>query len=390
MAHYNTILHQLLSLIPRHHFDVRVHELGADRYVKKLSTWNQLTVLLYAQASGKTSLRDIQNALASQVNHLYHLGLPSHIAKSTLADANASRDYRLYEDLFYRLKERCQAMAPRHRFKFKNPVFTLDSTFIDLCLRAIPWAKYSRKRGALKLHYGLDHSGHIPSFIAITTRRRADITVARKHWPIIPDSINCFDRGYMDFRWFRRIHDGGAYFVTWARGDLYYRIAGQQEKPENSNVTADRTIALLTEEATQAIPFPLRLISYRDPGNPTGRRFRFLTNNFELDAQTIADIYKARWEIEAFFKWIKQNLKIKSFLGTSKNAVLSQIWTAMCYYLLLAYIKFQSRYAHSLFYLHRIIRETILDRLSLIDLIGLTTRRLPRIRDPEPQLAFAF
>lgn len=388
MAHYNTILHQLLSLVPRHHFDSRVRQLQGDRYIKKFSTWNQLTVLLYAQASGKTSLRDIQNAMASQGAHLYHLGLPSLIAKSTLADANASRDYRIYEDLFYRLKDRCHAMAPRHGFKFQNPVFTLDSTFIDLCLRAIPWAKYSRKRGALKLHYGLDHAGHIPDLVAVTSRSRSDITVAKKHWPIIPDSINCFDRGYFDVSWFRRIHDEGAFFVTRPKKRLRYRVTGQQKKPENSGVTCDRTIELLCWLSGKTYPYPLRLITYRD--SVTGRRFRFLTNNFKLDAQSIADIYKARWQIEAFFKWIKQNLKIKSFLGTSRNAVLTQIWVAMCYYILLAYIKFQSRYSHSLFYLHRIIRETILDRLSLIDVIGLNERRLARIRDPEPQLVMAF
>lgn len=388
MAHYNTILHQLLSLVPRHHFDTRVRELQGDRYVKKFSTWHQLAVLLYAQASGKTSLRDIQNALDSQANHLYHLGLPPHIARSTLADANASRDYRIYEDLFHRLQQRCRVMAPRHGFKFKNPMFTLDSTLIELCLRAIPWARYTRKRGALKLHYGLDHSGNIPNFLTITTGRRADITIARKHWPIIPDSINCFDRGYLDFEWFRRINDAGAFFVTRARKGFRYRVAGQQEKPANTGVTCDRTIELLSWLSGEVYPYPLRLVSYTD--DPSKRRFRFLTNNFELPADVIADIYKARWQIEAFFKWVKQNLKIKSFLGTSKNAVLTQIWVAMCYYLLLAYIKFQSKYAHSLFYLHRIIRETILDRLSLIDLLGLTERRLPRIRDPEPQLTFAF
>lgn len=388
MAHYNTILHELLKLIPRHHFDNRVRQLQSDRYVKKFDTWNQFTVLLYAQASGKTSLRDIQNALTSQTNHLYHLGLPQHIAKSTLADANKNRDYRVYEDLFHRLKERCQKMAPQHKFKFKNPVHTLDSTVIELCLRAIPWARHTRTHGALKLHYGLDHAGHIPNIIAITTARKADITVARKHWPIIPDSINCFDRGYLDFSWFRRIHDEGAFFVTRPRKRMEYRVTGQHEKPANTGVTADRTIELIYPTSREHYPHPLRLVSYFD--KTSGRLFRFLTNNFELPADVIADIYKARWEIEAFFKFIKQNLKIKSFLGTSKNAILSQLWIAMCYYLLLAYIKFQTKYGHSLFYLHRIVKETLLDRLSLIDLMGLTHRRVARVRDPDPQLSFGF
>jgi hypothetical protein len=392
VAHYNTILHQLLCLIPRHHFDARVRQSLGDRYVKKFSTWNQLTVLLYAQASGKASLRDLENGLDSQTNHLYHLGLPQHIARSTVADANTKRDYRVYEDLFYRLLERCQAIAPKHGFSFKNPLFSLDSTVIDLCLRAIPWARHTRTRGALRLHYGLDHSGNIPNFLAITTRRSHELTIAKKHWPIIPDSINCFDRGYVDTDWFRRIHDGGAFFVTRLKKNLTYLVAGQQEIPgkksKGSRVTCDRIIEFTVPRSRKSYPYQLRLVTYFDA--PSKRWFRFLTNNFELDAQSIADIYRARWQIEAFFRWIKQNLKIKAFLGTSKNAVMSQIWVAMCYYLMLAFIKFQARYAYSLFYLHRIIRETLLDRFSLIDVLRLRESRLSKIRDPEPQLAFTF
>lgn len=391
MAHYNTILHELLKLIPRHHFDNRVRELQGDRYVKKFSTWNQLTVLLYAQAGGKTSLRDIQNALASQVNHLYHLGLPDHIAKSTLADANENRDYRIYEDLFNRLKERCQAMAPRHKFKFPNPMFILDSTVVDLSVRALPWARHSKRRGALRMHFGVDAAGEIPVFLNVTTSKTGDLPGVRNDWPIIPDSINCFDRGYVDTKWFRRIHDGGAFFVTRHKEPLVYLDAGQHEVPENSGVTRDRIVEFSLPSSHKKFPYKLRLISYKAPVRAHGGRiFRFLTNNFELDAQTIADIYKARWEIEAFFKFIKQNLRIKSFLGTSRNAVLSQIWVAMCYYLLLSYIKFQSKYAHSLFYLHRIVKETLLDRLTLIDLLGLNQRRIIRVRDPDPQLTLAL
>ena len=388
MAHYNTILHELLSLIPRHQFENRVRQLQGDRYVKKFSTWNQLTVLLYSQASGKSSLRDIQNALSSQVNHLYHLGLPDSIARSTLSDANANRDYRIYEDLFHRLLERCQKMAPRHRFNFPNPLITLDSTVVELSVKAFPWARFAKANGGLKLHYGLDHSGNIPNFIVATSRHVADIRAAKSVFPINPDSIYCFDRAYIDGTWFARIHDEKAFFVTRAKKDLRYAVILDRSLPNDRRVMSDREIELANVHGKDGKPCRLRLIDYLDP--ESGKRFRFLTNNLSLSATTIADIYKARWQIEAFFKWIKQNLRIKSFFGTSKNAVLTQIWIAMCYYLLLAYVKFQSRYAHSLFYLHRIVRETLLERLSLIDLIGLTERRLNRIRDPEPQLAFQF
>jgi hypothetical protein len=388
VAHYNTVLHQLLSLIPRHHFDSRVRLLKGDHYVKKFSTWNQLTVLLYAFAGGKTSLRDIENSLSSQASHLYHLGLPDSIPRSTLADANAKRDYRIFEDLFYRLEERCHAMAPKHKFAFKNPLISIDSTVIELSVSLFPWTRFARMRGGLKLHYGYDHSGDFPTFLAVKTPKSADNKTARRLFPIIPDSINCFDRGYMDLRWYRRIHDEKAFFVTRAKKHQVGRIVERRPVARGQSVLFDHVIELVGQRSPQKFPYPLRFVGYRDP--ETGRAFRFMTNNLELSAQTIADIYKARWQIEAFFKWIKQNLKIKTFLGTSRNAVLTQIWIAMCYYLLLAYIKFQSRYANSLFYLHRVIRATILEKFSLVDLLRLRERRLGRIRGPDPQLALAF
>ena len=384
MAHYNTILHQLLAMIPRHEFDSMVETLGSDRYVKTFTTWNQLSVLLYAQASGKNSLRDIQNGFAAQSRHLYHLGLPAGIAKSTLADANANRDYRIYEKLFYSLLDRCRSMTPKHRFRFKNPLYLLDATVIDLCLATFPWAKFRTTKGAIKLHYGLDYSGEIPSFLTVTDGKSHEISVARKEFPIIPDSINCFDKGYTDFSWFRRIHDEKAFFVTRAKDNLVSRFAGQQEVPRNKGVIFDHTIELGGFYAHQDFPHPLRLIGYFD--EPNQRYFEFITNNFALSAATIAAIYQARWQIESFFRWIKQNLKIKTFLGTSKNAVLTQIWLAMCYYLLLAYIKFQTKYRFSLFYLHRLVKETLLDRLSLMDLLNLNESRLSRWKSQDQQL----
>ena len=388
MAHYNTILHQLLSLIPRHQFDSRVRQLQGDRYTKKFRTWHQLTVLLYSQAGGKTSLRDIQQGLMSQAKHFHHLGLPDSIARSTISDANCKRDYRIYEDLFHRLLERCQQMAPRHRFHFRNPLVSIDSTVIELSVESFPWTRYAKTRGAIKLHYGLDHSGNLPNFMVATTRRVGDISLAKTHFPIIPDSIYCVDRGYLDGAWFCHIHDEKAFFVTRTRSNIKCSLVSDRPLPEDQRVLSDQHIEAMGFYATTGQP--LRLVTYVD--RDSGKVFRFLTNNLTLPAVTIAEIYKARWQIETFFKWIKQNLRIKAFLGTSKNAVLTQIWVAMCYYLLLAYIKFQSRYANSLFYLHRLIRGSILDRLSLIDLLSLSERTLARIRDPEidPQLAFGF
>lgn len=383
--HSNTILHQLLSLMPRHQFDRAVEEFAGNRYVKKFSTWSQMTVLLYAQAANKNSLRDIQIALGTQEAKLYHLGLPP-VRRSTLADANAQRDHRIMEQLFHHLLERCQRIAPQHKFRFKNPVHCLDSTTIDLCLSLFPWAKFRQTKGAVKLHCQLDLRGQIPSFGVVTDGKCADIRAARTFVELIPDSILVIDRGYIDFSWFRLIHEAKAFFVTRAKDNTAYEVTGQQPIDLKKGLLHDKTIRLTGPASREAYDQPLRLVGFHDA--ETNVTYEFLTNNFHLSAATIAAIYKARWQVELFFKWIKQHLKIKTFLGTSKNAVLTQIWVAMCYFLLLAYIKFQSRFQRSFFVLHRLIQNTLLDRLGLIDLLRLPETKLPEVRNLGPQLCF--
>jgi hypothetical protein len=387
MGHINTIMSQLLVLIPRHEFHSLVSQWGTDRYVKKFTTWNQFSTLLYAQAGDKRSLRDIQNGLSAQSSKLYHLGLTEPIRRSTLADANSSRNWAVFQGLFDKLLERCQSLSPKHRFKFKNPLRIWDATVIDVCLSMFPWAKFRKRKGALKLHCQLEQAGQIPSFAVVTDGKCHDLRAAKTFFEVIPDSIYCMDKGYYDFSLFRRIHDAKAFFVTRAKDNLNYTVTGQQKTLKNKGVLADEAIALNVFYSQKDFPFPLRLIRFHD--EEQDRTFEFLTNNFHLSAATIAAIYKARWHIEAFFKFIKQNLKVKTFLGTSKNAVLTQLWVAMCYVLLLAYIKFQTKSRFSLFYLHRLIRETLLERLSLIDLLGLTDSRLPKVRD-KTQMCFNF
>lgn len=387
MGHFNTIMSQLLVHIPRHDFQTLVSQWGGDRYVKKFTTWNQFTTLLYAQAGDKRSLRDIEQGLTAQSGKLYHLGFESAVRRSTLSEANATRNWAIFQGLFEKLLVRCQSLSPKHRFKFKNPLFLWDATVIDVCLSLFPWAKFRTTKGALKLHCQLDDAGHIPSFAVVTDGKCHDLRAAKTFFELVPDSIYCMDKGYYDFELFRRIHDTGAFFVTRAKNNLVYTVTGQQELPKNKAVLADHSIELSGFYSHQDFPSPLRLIRFYDADND--RTFEFLTNNFRLAASTIAAIYKARWQIEAFFKFIKQNLKVKTFLGTSKNAVLTQLWVAMCYFLLLAYIKFQTKYRFSLYYLHRMIRETLLERLSLIDLLGLNEAKLPKIRDKD-QLCLAF
>jgi len=380
----NTILQQLLTLLPRHRFDSVVSARGGDRYVKHFTTWKQLTALLYAQASGKGSLRNITNGRQLRHKRAYHLGLQEPVTRSTLAEANARRNYKIYEDLFYALLERCRDLTPKHRFRFKNPLRTLDATMIEMSLESFPWARWKARKGAMRLHYEFDHAGEMPAFMVMTDGKTQEIRAARTHFSIIPDSIYVFDLGFLDYAWFRRITDAKAFFVTRAKENMSARFVGQHAEPTSSGIIFDEIIELAGYQTCRAYPGKLRRIGLLDP--ETSRYFEFLTNNFHLAAGTIAQIYRARWQIEVFFKWIKQNLKIKTFLGTSKNAVLTQIWVAMCYYLLLTYVKYQARYKRSLFYLHRLIRETLMERANLLDLFSLNETRLAKLKHQDLQL----
>jgi len=385
MSHYTTILNEVSNLLPRHEFEKLVKQHESNRYVKKFTSWNQLITMIYAQASGKQSLRDIQQALEVNSNRLYHLGLPP-IKRSTLSDANRKRSYKIFEGLFYKLLSRCQDVAPKHRFKFKNPLHSLDATTIDLCLSVFPWAKFRTAKGGIKLHYDLNHAGMIPEFLTITDAKHHEITVAKQFFTITPDSIYCMDKGYIDFDFLRQINDDHAFFVTRAKDNMNYRLIGQHSEANKKGVVADELVELKGYYTAQDYPKHLRLIHYIDW--ETAKEYVFLTNNMRLSALTIIQIYKARWQIEIFFKWIKQNLKIKTFLGASENAVMTQIWIAMCYYLILSFIKFQTNYKHSLFYLHRVIRETILARCTLIDILKATESVIPRLKRDDPQLTF--
>ena len=342
-------------------------------------------VNLYAQASGKNSLRDIETGLRVQQNSWYHLGLKN-VARSTLAYANQKRDYHIYEDMFYQVLAKCKDVTPKHKFKFKNPLYTLDATVIDLCLSLFPWAKFRKRKGALKLHFLLDHQGQIPSFMVVTDAKQHEVKVARSlSLPLMLDSILAIDKAYIDFGWLYQLRNKGVYFVTRAKSNFKYQVIGQHKVNKKKGVICDEEIGLTGYNTAQKYPEKLRLITYYD--QETKKLYRFLTNNFQLAAYTITQIYKARWQVELFFKWIKQHLKIKSFLGTSKNAVLTQIWTAMIYYLLLAYIKYQTKYRYTLLHLTRVIKESLFRKLSIIDLLTLSLKKLQKLKEPSYQLS---
>ena len=385
----NTVFSQLLQIISQYRFKKCVNRFEGDKYTKRFNCWQQLIVLLFAQSKGLDSLRDIEVSMRSHYRKWYHLGLTS-VAKSTLADANNNRSSDIFRDVFYTLLEKCRELAPKHKFKFKNPLYTFDSTLVNVCLSLFSWAKYRKKKGAFKLHTLLDYSGYLPSFLVITEGKTHDINIVKDDeygFPeLSPDSILLIDRAYIDFKWLYSLTVKKLFFVTKAKSNMKYEIIGQQNFPKNKGIVSDCYIRLTGFYKRKEYPAVLRLVTYID--QETGEEHVFLTNNFQLAARTIADLYKSRWEVETFFKWIKQNLKIKSFLGTSKNAVMTQIWAAMIYYLLLSFIKFQTKCRHSLHELTRIVGELLLDNIYFIETLTITFNEYKRIKTKNIQLSF--
>ncbi len=382
MAHRSTVLGELLRLVPRHEFEQEARGHHEGRKLRSMSRWSQFVAMAMAQLSGRCSLRDVVSNLDAQKRKLYHLGV-GRVARSSLARVNRDQPHGLYEALFGRLLVRCRGVAPGHRFRFKNPLMSLDATHIDLCLAVFDWAEYSTTKGAIKVHVGLDHAGHLPSFVRVTDGKGSDIDEARR-LRLPPGSIVAADRLYQDFKWLRSLDGQGVFLVTRLKRNVKYAVQERRSFAAGRGVTSDQTILLTGKESRKECPIPLRRVGYRDP--ETGKHYKFLTNNFRLAPKTIADIYKARWEIELFFKWIKQNLRIKSFLGTSRNAVLTQIWIAMCVYLLLSYLKFSNRMNRSLSGTLRLLQMNLFERRSLRELL-LTEHAWPPTKTTQLTLA---
>ena len=365
MSHYNTVIAQMLKLIPRHEFDTLANQHHTGRSFRKASRWSQFVTMMVAQLSGRNSLRDIVDNMTAQMHKLYHLGAGK-LSRSTLSRINEDKPYQLYEALFGRLLARCQTATPKHHFRFKNKLYSLDATTIDLCLSTFPWAEFRSTKGAIKLHVGLNHEGYLPEFITVTDGKGHDSTVA-KTLGFPQGSIVVVDKGYNDYAWYKQLTDKGIFFVTRLKKNACYRVIERRDVIKNKGVTSDQTIEFTGALMAKRCPYPLRRIGYRD--DVTGKHYVFLTNNMRLSAKAVADIYKARWQVELFFKWIKQNLKIKTFIGTSKNAVLTQVWIAMCVYLLLAFLKFQSRLSQSLQKMLRLLQLNLFERRDLMALL---------------------
>lgn len=384
-----TILQQLLHLLPKDQFESFVGQHKADRYIKKLTCWNQFTILLYAQATGKNSLRDIETGLIASGNRWYHLGLET-AAKSTLARANETRPYQIYESLFYEVLKKCRNLSyGTASFSFKNDLYSLDSTTIDLCLSLFPWAKFRKEKGAIKLHSLFNIRSQIPEVIQITTGKTHDLIPARdiNLSKFSKGTIFVFDRAYNDYDFLWKIKQAGHHFVIRTKKNTnIFPLLGQHKAPIGEGVMSDEKVAFALEEAQESYPKDLRLVTYYDKEHD--QIYQFLTDEFRLSALNIALIYKKRWDIEIFFKWIKQHLKIKTFLGTSKNAVLTQIWIAMVYYLLLAWIKFQTNFKRSLHTLTVMLKEVFMQPVQLIDILNLKPQTIRKVLPrAAPQLA---
>lgn len=343
-----------------------------------LSRWSQFVAMAVAQLGSRSSLRDIESAIDSQRHLHYHLGNRS-IRRSTLSRANRTLDFRFYEALFSKLYARCQACAGKHRFRFKGKLFSVDSSLLDVSMKVFPQANYNHRKAAFKLHVGLDHDGLIPAFAAVTVGKTGDQTQARlMRFP--KGSVLVFDKGYNDYGWHNQLTDQGIYWVTRIRGNARYRVLERRPVNRSAGITSDQIIAFTSVRSSKKQLRPVRRIGYRDA--ETGKHYVFTTNRFDWSASTIAEIYKQRWQVELFFKWIKQNLKIKAFMGNTDNAVMTQVMIALCVYLLLAYLKFQSRIVHSLQQISRLVHLNLFARRDLIQLFKPPPDRL----NTSPQL----
>ena len=336
----NTIFGQMLQIISRYDFEKAVKWYQADKHCKGFSSWHQFVSLLFGQLSGQDGLRGVETGLASQKSKLYHLGVRG-AKRSTLSYANNHRNHRVFESVFYGVLNKVLVAAPGHKFRFKNDLYSFDATTIDLCLSLYDWAKFRKTKGGIKINVKLNHSGYIPEFVTVTPARRHEAKEMVKV-PLKAGDVVVFDRAFMDLQQFASHCSKGVYFVTRLKSNARYRVVDRRDVSRYKNISSDQIIEFSGFYSSKKCPLRLRRIRIKDP--ETGKYIVLLTNQMSWSPKTVAAVYKDRWQIEIFFKNLKQNLKIKSFLGTSRNAMMSQIWVAMIAYLLLSYMKFLSTF----------------------------------------------
>ena len=374
---------QVMEHLPMHTFRRLVERFGTDRGMRSFSSQDQFRAMAFAQLTYRDSLRDTAICLEAQSAKLYHMGFRSPVARATLADANEMRDWRLYAAFAQALIVQARKLYADDAFgaDLANTAYALDTTTIDLCLSLFPWAPFERSRGAVKMHTQMDLRGNIPVFVHIDHGRSYDTDILDV---MVPEAgaIYVMDRGYVDFARLRRLDTASAFFVVRAKKTLRFERRTSHPIDKSNGLQCDQSIVLASPSSRRLYPDTLRRIRYRDP--ETGQRLVFLTNNFALPAQTIPTLYRCRWQIELFFKWIKQNLRIKSFFGRSENAVKTQIWIAVAVYVLVAILKKRLKIEASLYTILQSLSVTIFEKIPLDQLFG----KIPPADDPQQKTNF--
>ena len=381
LSHQNTVFHQLIKPVVRQDFEqlAKVHHVGQK--FRAASRWDQFIAILMSQLSCRQSLRDIQSNLECQQEKLSHLGAKS-IPRSTLARINEEQPAALYEQLFYKLLQYYEQSKVAHKFRFKNPLYSLDASHIDLSLSLCGWAKVHDSKASMKLSIGLNHSNHIPEFVAVENGKENDMVQGRK-FQFPSGSIVVFDKGYVDYQWYANLTAQNVGFVTRFRPKAVYQVIQQHPVIESKGILKDETIQLNSAHALKRKAPSLRRIEYID--RQSGKHFTFLSNNFHLAASTIAAIYKDRWKVELFFKAIKQNLKLKAFIGRSRNAIQTQIWIALIAYLLVSFARHLGQEGWTVQRLLRMIQVNLFERKTLKALF--MPDKIP-IKQREAQMSF--
>ena len=378
---------QLMNFLPRREFNACVDKYRGDRRSRGFSCRDQWLCLGFAQLTYRESLRDIETCLRALSPKLYHAGFRGKVSRSTLADANRVHDWRIYADFAQVLIRRARKLYAREPLAvdLAQTVYALDSTTIDLCLSLFPWAKFRRRKGAVKLHTLLDLRGNIPCFVHVSHGKMHDVNVLDQ-LPIEPGAFYVMDRGYLDFKRLHRFTTGAAFFVTRGKCNLDCTRRARRPVDKTTGLRSDQTIVLAGPKTSRLYPDSLRRIVFYDVEQK--RRLVFLTNNFTLPALTIARLYKCRWQVELFFKWIKQHLRIKAFYGTTDNAVKTQVWVAISVYVLVAIVKKELQIKRSLYDILQILSLTLFEKIPLIEALNDQTRPIPEPSDPNQLTLF--
>ena len=360
-----TVFSQLMDWLPKRQFDTCVHHYRGNHWVKRFSCWEQFLTMAFAQLTYRESLRDIETCLRALQPKLYHAGFRTRASRSTIADANEKRDWRIYRDFALILISKARRLYAETDLglQIENAAYALDSTTIDLCLTLFPWAQFRKRKSAIKLHTLLDLRGSIPTLVIITSGRVHD-TKVMDQIPMETGAFYIMDRGYLDFVRLHRMHLSSAFFVTRAIKRLAFRRLYSLPVDKTTGLRCDQTVVLTGPLSKEKYPDKLRRIRFFDA--ETGNTYVFLTNNFQLPALTIAELYRHRWRVELFFKWIKQHLRIKAFFGTSENAVKTQVWIAISVYVLVAIVKKDLKLDHSLYTILQIFSVTLFEKTPIL------------------------